>query len=310
METLIALILQAGKDALNVSLYILLPIMVVMMILVKILDVTGLLNKFTAVCAPFTRPFGLTGLSLLAMIQISFVSFVAPLPTLKLMEDQGVSDRKLAAGFAAVLAMAPANSLFPLAMYGLDLENALAISFMGGVVASTLTFWFFGKSLSNTQIALETPLETTHTKFSLLKIINTSGREAIEVVINIIPMLLVSLFVVYLLNHMGLVAYLQQVLSPILRTYGIDTGLVLPSLTKYMAGSTAFLGVLQNMHEKHQLTTSILNLASAGALLHPLDLPGVAIFISAGQRIKKVLVPALMGAIVAIILRMTLGLIV
>lgn len=51
------------------------------------------------------------------MVQISFVSFVAPCPTLKLMEDQGVSDRELAASFAVVLAMAPANALFPLAVY-------------------------------------------------------------------------------------------------------------------------------------------------------------------------------------------------
>lgn len=46
METLIALTLQAGKDALNVSLYILLPIMVVMMILVNIMEVTVLPNLF------------------------------------------------------------------------------------------------------------------------------------------------------------------------------------------------------------------------------------------------------------------------
>lgn len=68
METFIALTLQAGKDALNVSLYILLPIMVVM-ILVKIMEVTGLLAKLPCWLSPITRPFGLSGLGVLAMIQ-------------------------------------------------------------------------------------------------------------------------------------------------------------------------------------------------------------------------------------------------
>lgn len=307
METLIALTLQAGKDALNVSLYILLPIMVVMMILVKIMEVTGLLAKLTRWLAPITRPFGLSGLGVLAMIQISFISFVAPLPTLKLMEEQGVSDRELAASFAAVLAMAPANALFPLAVYGLNIERALLYSFIGGLVAAALTYWVFGKSLNTQTVFNASKSATTAEKFSLLRIINGSGRNAIEIVINIIPMLLVSLLVVQIFQQVGLVSTLQTLLSPTLKSIGIDKQLVLPSLTKYLAGSTALVGVIQQMADKHQLTPIILNLSSTGFLLHPVDLPGIAILMGAGKRLPKLSLPAISGAVVAILLRTGLG---
>jgi hypothetical protein len=59
----------------------------------------------------------LTGLGVLAIIQVSFVSFVAPITTLALMEDRVLSARS---GFAAVLAMAPANAPFPRAIFGLQ----------------------------------------------------------------------------------------------------------------------------------------------------------------------------------------------
>ena len=71
-----------------------------------------MLDRIVVLLSPLARPFGLSGLGVLAMIQVSFVSFVAPITTLALMEDRGASDRRLAAAFAAVLAMAPANALF------------------------------------------------------------------------------------------------------------------------------------------------------------------------------------------------------
>lgn len=308
METLIGIILQAGKDALHVSLYILLPIMVVMMVLVKILDVLGILDKCIAWLSPITRPFGLSGLGLLCMIQISFVSFVAPVATLKLMEQRGVNQREIAASFAAVLAMAPANALFPLAVYGLQIEKALIYSFIGGLLAATATFWVFGKTLPNQpHPSIEIP-HATDKNFSLISIINTSGREAIDIVINIIPMLLLSLVVVHICQKFGLVTGLSDLLSPILAMAGADNHLILPTLTKYLAGCTALVGVLQQMYEQHTLSPTILNLTSVGFLLHPLDLPGVAIFISAGVKIRKVVLPAMLGALVGISGRIILGL--
>lgn len=151
MESLIEIVLHAGHGAVDVSLYTLLPIMVVMMILLRIVEVTGVLDWFIRILAPIARPFGLTGMGVLAMVQISFVSFVAPLPTLALMEDRGTSDRQLSATLAAVLAMAPANALFPLAVMGLKVGTTLALSALGGVMAASCTYWLFGRRLSNKQ---------------------------------------------------------------------------------------------------------------------------------------------------------------
>src|SRR6202011_3537981 len=119
METVIDVVLHAGRNAVGVALYTLLPIMVVMMVLMRFLEAYGVLDWIISWLTPLARPFGLTGLAVLAMIQISFISFVAPMPTLALMEDRGASNRHLAAALAAVLAMAPANSVFPLAAFGL-----------------------------------------------------------------------------------------------------------------------------------------------------------------------------------------------
>src|SRR6516165_1291358 len=95
MQTAIDIVLQAGHSAIEVSLYTLLPIMVVMTILLRIFEVTGILGWVMRWAAPVATPFGLTGLGIVAMVQISLVSFVAPLPTLSLMEDRGTSDRRL-----------------------------------------------------------------------------------------------------------------------------------------------------------------------------------------------------------------------
>jgi spore maturation protein SpmB len=133
MNLAIDVLLHAGRSAVDVALYTLLPIMVLMMIVMRALEASGALDKIVALLTPVVRPFGLTGLGALAMIQISLVSFVAPITTLALMEDRGSSDRRLAAVFAAVLAMAPANALFPLATFGLHPGIALGLSAIGGL---------------------------------------------------------------------------------------------------------------------------------------------------------------------------------
>jgi hypothetical protein len=65
------------------------------------------------------------------------------------MEDRGLSDRRLGAAFAAVLAMAPANALFPLATFGLHPGIPLGLSAIGGLVAATTTYWILERRLSS-----------------------------------------------------------------------------------------------------------------------------------------------------------------
>jgi spore maturation protein SpmB len=308
MESLIEIVLHAGHGAVDVSLYTLLPIMVVMMILLRTVEVTGVLDWFIGILAPIVRPFGLTGMGVLAMFQISFVSFVAPLPTLALLEARGTSDRQLSATLAAVLAMAPANALFPLAVMGLKVGTTLALSALGGVVAASCTYWIFGRRLSTvTHEPTFFERDAASKPSSLLKIINVSGAEAVQIVINIIPMLLVSLVVVTALRQAGAIEWLETLLTPALSRLNIDPGFTLPGLTKYLAGSTALVGVVHDMAAQQDLPPAVMSTGGAGFLLHPLDLPGVAILLSAGSRIGKNAMPAIAGACVGIALRTMLG---
>jgi len=307
MQAAIDVVLQAGRSAVDVSLYTLLPIMVVMMILLRVLEVIGFLDRIIKWAAPVAAPFGLTGLGIVAMLQISVVSFVAPLPTLALMEDRGMSDRRLCASFAAILAMAPANAAFPLAVMGLDIGKTLIISVLGGLTAASSAYWLVGRRLSNTPHQVAAVERQLSKKPSFLKTVNVSGAEAIQIVINIIPMLLVSLVVVKALQRTDVIAALQSGLAPCLRLLSVQPDFVLPALTKYLAGSTALVGVTHDLAGQGHLDPAVVSLTGAGFLLHPLDLPGLAILVSAGPRLAKTSLPAVVGGCVGIALRVMLG---
>jgi spore maturation protein SpmB len=302
MNLAIDVLLHAGRSAVDVALYTLLPIMVLMMIVIRALEASGALDKIVALLTPVVRPFGLTGLGVLAMIQISFVSFVAPITTLALMEDRGSPDRRLAAAFAAVLAMAPANALFPLATFGLHPGITLGLSAIGGLVAATTTYWILGRRLSGETNQISKFEAEAVQRPTVLNIINVSGREAIQIVVNIIPMLLLSLVIVFALQGAGVIDVFVALLAPMLSRFGIDHALVLPAVTKYLAGSTALVGVIEEASKQAPIAASSLN-SSAGFLLNPLDLPGVAIFLSASKRLGRVCAPAIGGACVGVALR-------
>ncbi len=106
--------MAAGKSSVDVALYTLLPIMVIMLIIMKYLEVRGILDVIVRWVAPLLKPFGLTGMSAFALIQINFVSFAAPLATLSIMDKRGVSDRQMAATLAMVFAMGQGNVFYPL----------------------------------------------------------------------------------------------------------------------------------------------------------------------------------------------------
>ncbi|ACI59545.1 conserved hypothetical protein (plasmid) [Rhizobium leguminosarum bv. trifolii WSM2304] len=302
MSQFIDILLEAGRAAVDVSLYTLLPIMVVMMIAMRMCEAAGLLDRLIAVAGSVLKPFGLGGLGVLAMLQIGLVSFVAPITTLALMEDRGEPDRRIAAAFAAVMGMAPANAVFPLAATGLNAGKVMLLSFAGGLVAATTTYWLFGRKLSLEPQAL-TAFEAEAAKHGgVLKIINVSGREAIDIVINIIPMLLLSLVVVTTLRRFGAVDGLAGALGPALAGLGIAPSLILPAITKLLAGSTALLGVVHQMHDAGQIDAAAIN-GGANALLHPIDLPGIAIFASVSRRMARCALPAVLGGCVAIVAR-------
>ncbi len=307
MEILVDIILKAGRSAVELSLFVLLPVMVVMLSLMRLLEARGVVDKVVAWLAPALKPFGLTGLGVFAALQINFVSFAAPMATLSMMEQRGVSNRHIAATLAMVFAMSQANAAFPMMTMGLNFGTTLAFSLLGGLVAAAATYYLFGRGLSAEEARLD---ETLHHPVAedakgVLDVINRAGAEAFKIAVGAIPMLVLSLVAVTALKRFGAIDLITQALTPLLKLAAIDPVLILPALTKYLAGGTAMMGVMDDMRRSGQVSAELLN-ASAGWLIHPFDVPGVAVIISAGRRVAAVWKPAALGACVGIGVR-TLG---
>jgi hypothetical protein len=82
----------------------------------------------------------------------------------------------------------------------------------------------------------------------------------------------------------------------------IAPAMVLPLVTKFIAGGTAMMGVMVDFIDKGLLAMDEFN-RLAGLLISPLDIAGVAILISAGPRVAAVLRPALLGALCGVLFR-------
>lgn len=304
MDILTELILRAGRSAVELALFVLLPIMVVMLSFMRLLEARGVIDVAVRRLAPVLRPAGLTGLGVFAALQINFVSFAAPVATLTMMESRGASDRHLAATLAMVMAMAQANVTFPMAAMGLNFGLTLALSLAGGVIAAAATYHAFGRHLS----AEEGPVdETLHHRAAedakgVLDVINRAGAEAFKIAVGAIPMLVLALVAVMALRTSGAIDAITRGLMPLLALLSIDPALVLPTLTKYVGGGTAMMGVMDEMLRAGNSSATALN-QSAGFLIHPFDVPGIAVLISAGRRVAGVLKPAMLGALIGILVR-------
>ena len=307
MEILIDIIMKAGRSAVELSLFILLPVMVVMLSLMRLLEARGVLDWLVEKLAPILKPIGLTGLGVFAALQINFVSFAAPIATLTMMEQRGASDRHIAATLAMVFAMAQANAVFPMITMGLHLGTTLLYSVVGGLVAAAATYYIFGRQLSAQEAVLDETLRhpIAESAKGVLDVINRAGAEAFKISVGAIPMLVLSLVVVTALRTSGVIDSLIRLLAPLLAAASIDSALILPSLTKYLGGGTAMMGVMDEMRRAGQISAELLN-ASAGFLISPFDLPGIAVLISAGRRVAAVWKPAALGACVGIAVR-TIG---
>ena len=307
MDILIDIILKAGRSAIELSLFVLLPVMVVMLSLMRLLEARNALEWLVARIAPLLKPFGLTGLGVFAALQINFVSFAAPIATLAMMAQRGTSERHLAATLAMVFAMAQANAALPMMTMGLDFAPTLLFSVIGGLCAAAATYYLFGRKLSPQEGPLD---ETLHHRSAesakgVLDVINHAGAEAFKIAVGAIPMLVLSLVAVTALKRFGVINLLTQGLTPLLAAASIDPRIILPALTKYLAGGTAMMGVVDEMRRAGQMSVELLN-ASAGFLIHPFDIPGVAVLISADRRVAAVWKPAALGACIGIAVR-TLG---
>lgn len=304
MEILIDIILKAGRSAVELSLFILLPVMVVMLTFMRMLEARGVLDWLVPRLAPLLRPLGLTGLGVFAAVQINFVSFAAPVATLAMMEQRGASDRHIAATLAMVMAMAQANTSMPMAALGLQFGPVLLFSLIGGLAAAVATYYGFGRRLNGEEHGVD---ETLHHQVAdspkgVLDVINRAGAEAFKIAVGAIPMLVLSLVAVQALRASGVIAALTTLLAPLMSALTLDPAMILPTLTKYLGGGTAMMGVMDEMLRHGQTTAAHLN-RIAGFLVHPLDMPGVAVLISAGRRVASVWKPAALGACIGIAIR-------
>lgn len=257
---IIEIIMSAGRVSVDVALYTLLPIMVVMLIIMKYLEEKGVLDAIVRLTSPALKPFGISGMGIFALIQLNFVSFAAPLAALAIMERRGTSDRHLAATLAMVFAMGQANVFYPLTPFGLHWGAAIGISLIGGLAASSFTYYLAGRRLSSATLRDEEgELSQEKPRAGLIAVINGAGADAIRLSLGSLPMLLLSLTVVGILKAAGVVEALTSLLTPLMSFFHISTVYVLLTLTKCLAGGTAYFGVASEMAQHGQLTAAQIN---------------------------------------------------
>ncbi|WP_172327155.1 nucleoside recognition family protein [Mangrovicoccus sp. HB161399] len=305
MEALVGAVLTAGENALYTALYIFMPLMVVLMVLLRFLEGWGFLAWLERVLARPMRAFGLGGLGTLAILQAQFVSAVAPVPVLAMMQARGHSDRRLAATYAACMASMPANASFPLVRLGLEIGPALAVSTLGALAAGASVHFLFGRGLSDERGEDTFGGEDVKVDRSVIGTINRGGSEALRIIAGMVPMLIITLFAVEILVLTGGVDLLQRLLAAPLTALGLDQALLLPLITKMIAGNTAVVGMLMAPGTATAIPADELN-ATVGLLFQSLDLAGLAIFLAALPFLAKVWKQAVFGAAFGIAVRMAL----
>ena len=293
------------------GLYILLPIMVVMLAFMKLLDAKGILSWVANLLAPVSRVFGIPGLGIFAMIKLLFVSFAGPIATLTLMDQNGTSRRYIAATLAMVMAMSQANATFPLTAVGLNLGVTLLTSVIGGLAAGAFTYYVLTRNLKDPDTAEQTVESTAQDeeKKTVMQILGDGGQEGIKIVMGMLPMLILAIFLVNVLKATGAIELITSMLSPLLGLIGLPEATVLPIVTKFIAGGTAFMGVTMDLMNQGLITANELN-RMAGFATNPLDVVGVAVFAAAGKRVGQIIRYAVYGALVGMLIRGVLHLII
>ncbi|OJV65204.1 MAG: nucleoside recognition family protein [Clostridiales bacterium 38-18] len=325
MEKVIQMMLESGKVGVELSLYTILPIMVIMMAIMNVLDKKNILSWIAKGVAPLMLLFGLPGLGVFAILQILFISFAAPVATLKIIDqDDTISDASLAATLAAILVMAQANAVFPLTSVGLNLPVGIATSLVGGLIASLIAYKLLkGKEAKQSdKNSIEThhlnkddsekkleALEATHKKKSIIALLFDGGESGLAIVLKSIPPLIIAVFLVNVLKTAGVIGILETILSPVLTAIGIPSVAVLPIVTKFIAGGTAMMAIILDLMKQGLMTAQELNRV-AGFTLNPLDPVGLAVLVATGPRVAKVAKPAILAAVVGIIIRGILHLII
>jgi spore maturation protein SpmB len=304
MTELADLILVSGRAAVELALFVLLPIMIVMLTLMRLLEAKGVLARIVDRISPWLHPLGVPGLGVFALLQVLFVSFAAPVATLTMMDKGGLSRRHIAATLALVFGAAQANVVFPMSAVGLNGAATLLISAMAALAGAAATYHWFTRDLPEETEPPEP--RPTHREADgaqgVLKVINHAGGEAFGIAVGALPMLVLSLLLVNILRETGAVGLLETLTAPLFGWLDLPSIVALPIITKAIAGGTAMMGISIDLLQQGLLSSTDIN-RIAGMLVHPFDIAGIAILISAGPRVAAVLRPAIYGALIAIAIR-------
>jgi spore maturation protein SpmB len=114
VEELVKIMLASGKAGLDLAFYVLLPVLVIMMAIMKVVEARGVLAYVARMVQPLLRFFGIPGACVFAVMKMLLVIFAAPFATLTIMERDGTSKRQLAATLAMVLTLSQSNVVFPM----------------------------------------------------------------------------------------------------------------------------------------------------------------------------------------------------
>lgn len=308
MLTPLAILMESGRSAVELSLFLILPIMVTMMAVMKLLEGLGVLGwTARALSGPLAR-VGLPGLGVFAVLQMLFVSFAAPVSTLKMMdEDEAMPEARIGATLAAILVMSQANAAFPLAAVGLHLPASLLSSLLGGLLAGQLAFRRLTRRLRQTDrpevpIGVAVPPAAVPGKARALTLLFQGGEEGMWLAFRSLPPLLLTLFLMNVLRRVGIIWLLEFFFAPFLSLLGIPAAAVLPLVTKYVAGGTAMVGIVVEAIQGGVMSSTELN-RIAGFALNPLDPVGLAVLAAAGPRIGHLIRPVIGPVLVGILLR-------
>ena len=311
MQEFLKILFASGQKGFELAFFILMPIMVFMMAVMRVLDQKGVLRRVAILAAPVLLLFGIPGLGVFAIVQILFVSFAAPVSTFRIMDqDQAISDRKVAAGFAAILCMSQANATLPLSAFGLNLPVIMATSVVGGLVSAWLTYRFFARHLADgIEHSAADEIRESKSQQNLVQMILSGGEEGFQLVLKAVPVLVLAVLLVNVLKAVGAIQLMESVCGPLFGWIGVAPASVLPIITKYIAGGTAMMGTTLPMLQDQTMTALDLN-RIAGFMINTLDPVGFAVLTTAGPRFAAFVMPAIKGSLIGILVRGVLHLLI
>ena len=311
MQEFLKILFASGQKGFELAFFILMPIMVFMMAVMRVLDQKGVLRRVAILVAPVLLLFGIPGLGVFAIVQILFVSFAAPVSTFRIMDqDVAISDRKIAAGFAAILCMSQANATLPLSAFGLNLPVVMATSVVGGLVSALLTYRFFARHLPDgVELPAAAEIHQTKSQQNLIQMILSGGEEGFQLVLKAVPVLVLAVLLVNVLKAVGAIQVVESLCAPLFGWIGVAPASVLPIITKYIAGGTAMMGTTLPMLQDQTMTALDLN-RIAGFMINTLDPVGFAVLTTAGPRFAAFVMPAIKGSLIGILVRGVLHLVI